>query len=173
MGFTKMSDLAEQYSTASKNGDLAQLKSLIKNNPDCVYHTSCWMYETAVENGQLNIIKHLLSIDADANKTHIAMGAASRGDIDILRFLVEDQKIDINREDKPILRYAGINGRKDTMKYLITHGADIKIFDQEPHYKKERILCTDILKEMQTETDIRKALRPLKTARRRPKNPKF
>lgn len=168
-----MSDLAEQYSTASKNGDLTQLKSLVKNNPGCVFHKSSWMYEAATENGQLSIIKYLLSIDPDANKIHIAMEAAGDGHLDIVKFLVEDQKIDINREDKPILRYAGINGRKDVMRYLITHGADIKIFDQEPHYKKERILCADILKEMQTEQDIRKALRPLKSARRRPKSLKF
>jgi len=172
-----MSDLADQYSTASKDGNLTQLKSLMKDNPDCVYHKSCWMYESAAENGHLNIIKHLLSIDLNAGKIHIAMTAAAKGHLNIIEYLVQDQKIDINASDKPILRYAGINNQRHIMEYLIIQGADIKIFDEKPQYKEARILCADILKEMKIEQNtlfkVRQALRPLQPVRRRPKTPKF
>lgn len=91
---------------------------------------------TAVNSNQPEIVKLLLSKNADPNQQEQAglqgtplMYAASRNDITIPKLLVqagaEINKLDINKD--PAMNWATYYGNVATMKWLISQGADLSI----------------------------------------------
>ncbi|MBV1929521.1 MAG: ankyrin repeat domain-containing protein, partial [Gammaproteobacteria bacterium] len=171
----------------AKEDDLTQLKSLttnnpngpshvktwIKNNPNCSPREKMWIYEYATDNGHLDIIKHLLSVDQEPDKLFIAVQAATKGQLNILKYFIQDQKISINIIDEPVLLRA--HGHKNIMKYLISQGVNANFFGDKPQFKEAHLLCTSILKEIEQEriAKFKSILRPLQPVRRRPKTLKI
>jgi len=86
----------------------------------------------AAENGNLDIFKLLVDNganigDDDYGKTAL-MYAAGRGHPDIVRYLVDEKKVNVNQPDddgKTPLMYAAESGNPEVFHYLIEKGVDI------------------------------------------------
>ena len=55
--------------------------------------------------------------------------ACERGDLDAVRYAVEEKGVDIHANDDRAFRWAAYYGYEDVVKYLVEKGADIDVFD--------------------------------------------
>lgn len=93
----------------------------------------------AIENGNLNTIKNLISEGANVNAKGTLVGispmhlAVENQDIDFIEFLLS-KKADINNTDgqgRTPLFWASYSGYSDVVRYLIDQGANVNIKNQD------------------------------------------
>lgn len=127
---------------AARSGHTEILKYLIDNGVDVnakdektgdtLLHTLL-MY--AVSEGKVDTVRYLIEekgVDIhkeDKTGKTEAMYAAMCGDTEKLKTLIEEKCIDVNTKNKKtnntLLIYAAMNGHADTVRYLISKGADL------------------------------------------------
>ena len=98
--YLSQKNLNKQLIEASKDGNLSQVKSLIIEGADIHAWEDCALNEAA-RNGQLEIVKYLVE-DCDAN---------------------------VHAWDERTLRWAAWNGQLEIVKYLVSKGANVHARD--------------------------------------------
>ena len=95
-----------------------------------------YLSETVKENSldrTINIISRIQDLDRPDRYGYTILNAACMsGRIDVVRYLVENCRIDINKkgiEDSTSIICAAINEHYEIVKYLVEHGADPNIRD--------------------------------------------
>jgi ankyrin repeat protein len=113
-------------------------QSVSASNNEEEYLTLDEYYLECARFGELNDLKNAMK-DADSKfnvnvsdfngNTALHM-SSSNGFLDVVKYLIEELKVDINSRNKtnstPI-SWAALNGQKDVVKYLIEKGADVLI----------------------------------------------
>ena len=92
-----------------------------------------WALKLASKNGQLEVVKYLVSEGADINNNHPwhghALGlAAKKGHLEVVKYLIE-KGANIHADNDLALQWASGNGHLDVVKYLVESGADIHADD--------------------------------------------
>ena len=89
------------------------------------------------KNKYFDILKYLIEIKkCDCNE--IIYKSCGDGNLDMVKYLVEEQGLDIHIENERILYVACCNGHLDIVKYLVEKGAKI--------YKKRKPILCDVCK---------------------------
>ncbi len=114
---------------ASSYGDLAVVKALVEAgaNVSAVNGSESTALGFASWPGHLEIVEYLLQNDADNNRGMPLQQAASHGNLDVVKALVE-AGADLNAIDEDggtALSWAADPGRFEVIKYLVEHGADV------------------------------------------------
>ena len=179
---------------AAKSGHTEILNYLIDNGVDVnakdektgdtLLHT---LLMCAVSEGKVDTVRYLIEekgVDIDkedkTGKT-AAMYAAMCGDTEKLRTLIEEKGIDVNTKNEKtnntLLIYAAMHGHKNTIKYLISKGANLNAtnkygYSADTYAKMEHHFgIMEIVKEVQ-ENGLRDAdLEPQVRRNRVVKNP--
>ena len=111
----KMNDnLKQQLNEASKDGDLENVKTLIKNG---------LALSMAAEDGHLDVVKYLVSKGADVHVRHegVLRNAARYGYLEIVKYLVEECGANIHALDDEAFNQTVWWGRHEIGKYLKTY----------------------------------------------------
>ena len=144
-------DIEYKLLDAAKSGDVAQMETLVAQNPTLNLNIQddrkdySWsdpslktpLHHAAI-NGQINTVKYL--VEQGANKeaadndgrTPLWWAAAFYGKIDIVKYLVEQgaNKEAADKYGRTPLWQAAANGRIDTVKYLVEQGANKEAADE-------------------------------------------
>ena len=73
--------------------------------------------------------EYLITCGADirANKYAILRFSAIRGNLDVVKYIVEEYSADIHVDNDAVLFYSASNGHLDVVKYLVKSGADVHV----------------------------------------------
>ena len=116
-----------QFFQASKDGDLENVKKMIRNGVNVHFFVEeplCF----AAQNGHLEVVKYLISNGAHHHTNHALRWAAFYGHLEVVKYLVSKEN-DIHADDEKTLRLAAYNGRLDIVKYLVEEcGADVHAY---------------------------------------------
>ncbi len=89
------------------------------------------------QNNYFDILKYLINIKK-CDYNDIIYKSCGDGNLDMVKYLVEEQGLDIHMENERILYIACCNNNLDIVKYLVKHGAKI--------YKKRKPIICDVCK---------------------------
>ncbi len=127
--------LNNQLIEASNNGNLAEVKSLVKQGADVNYKDDIGRSAIYVGCWRLDIVKFLIDAGADVNTRYdsntILMEASYNGDISIVRYIIK-QGGDIhlkNHRGTTALLEATRGGYLDIIEFLVNQGADVNTAD--------------------------------------------
>jgi hypothetical protein len=124
-------DLDQQLINASINGNLALVKTLIKQGAD-IHADNDDALRWASYNGHLEVIKYLISkgVDINAYNDKALKVASSLGHLEVVKYLIS-QGADIHAYNDGALIWASYWGRLEVVKYLISQGANIHAENDE------------------------------------------
>ena len=105
-------------SSAAKVGNLKVLKFL-NINPQSKFYI--YVLRTATRDGQLSVVKYLLSQDPN-NAINVGSVAATSGRLDIIKYLIDSRLVE-KRDLNNFLGHAAENNQRETVDWLIEHGA--------------------------------------------------
>jgi len=135
--------LCGEIHDAVKNNDSAKIRELIKKSPDLVSskdEDGFTPLHLAAVNGYRDLVEFLLTNKADVNSrdnagsTPLHQAAAGEGDHSDLVELLLAQRADIDAADKhglTPLHYAALADNQNTIRSLLTHGANPNIKDHK------------------------------------------
>ena len=99
------------------------------------FRCDLYLYE-ATSHGQLNIIKYILENGIaeipSFRRLEILETVSDKGYLDILKYFVEDLKLDFHQSEEVVLRRASVCGHLDIVKYVVERGADINVRQGSP-----------------------------------------
>lgn len=107
---------------------------------DIRIHLICGTFMLSIQNNNLKVIKHISNLikPIDAELNDALFTSSLRGNIEIVKYLVESLHANIENNDNAALSIACRSGRIDVINYLITVGADVNglcYFDFNEIYK--------------------------------------
>lgn len=116
--------MKEGYNFKYSEGDFMKQYDILKdvrNENDLLNGSSKY--------GELSLVKFAV---ANGVRIHpfgdVAVGwAAENGHLDVVKYLVEDQKADLHKDYEFALRWSAGAGYLEVVKYLIKHGADLHV----------------------------------------------
>ncbi len=120
---------------AANSGDLAQVKAVLKANPDQVQtkdsHNNTPLHIAAI-GGHLEVVRYLLDAGADINagdneNSSAIVNACLRGHLDIVKLMVE-RGASVTMADENLmtpLHFAALGGNVEIIGLLLDRGADI------------------------------------------------
>jgi hypothetical protein len=113
-----------------RKGDLSLFTHGFKKSESDLY-----IYE-AVSFGQLNILKYIqengIGEIANFRKLEFLEKVSNKGYLDVLKYFIEDLKLDFHNREEIVLRNASASGHLDIVKYVVERGADVNINQGSP-----------------------------------------
>jgi len=117
--------MQEELESACENGDLTEVKRLVKNGVNVNGNNNIAIFQAGIYN-QPEIIKFLIENGADFQHDNevVLRAMILHKQFDMVKFLVEEKKCDVCTNNNWPLRVA-MNISLPIAKYLIKHGANI------------------------------------------------
>ncbi|WCR58321.1 ankyrin repeat domain-containing protein [Wolbachia endosymbiont of Ctenocephalides felis wCfeJ] len=147
---------------ASQEGELEAVQYLVDKGANlniADIHNRMTPLHLAAYNGRLEVVQYLVDKGADLNAATISIGhtlfftasksraatityfsrtplhlAAAKGRLEIVQYLIEDKKVDLNVADwlnRTILHLASQYGKLEVVQYLVDKGADLNVVDKD------------------------------------------
>jgi ankyrin repeat protein len=141
----KIQKLNIQLLSATKNGDLINVKSLIEQGAN-IHYDNDRPLKNSVSGGYLDIVKYIVErwIDIQENDNLLKLSAES-GHIEVVKYLVE-RGMNVHISDNYALKVSAENGHLEVVKYLIEQGADIHVLNEHALSWSARFGHLDIVK---------------------------
>ena len=121
-----------QLIQASRDGDLSQVKKLIKNGAD-VHTDDDHPLRCAAEGGHLEVVKYLVEeceANVHARDERALCDAAWGGHLEVVKYLVEECEANVHARDDRPLHSTTYLGQLGVVKYLVEEcGADVHAWD--------------------------------------------
>ena len=142
-GFTAREDETESsskgFSNADKTGTFGMKMSVMAQNDEESTHVDADNYFDLCKSGNLEKLRSVLNVEnkdqVDENEMTVLMWACDRGSLEIVKFLVDELKADLNKQDsdgQTCLHYAVSCEHLELVKYLaIKDGLNKNLTDSE------------------------------------------
>ena len=121
------SDIEKAIMETFENGHIRILKELIELVPDYREIINNSNIKIAIGAGQVNIVKYVINTYSfiDYDITELYMNAVETGNLQIVKFIIEDKKMVSPTSEKiKDLQRACSNGHLKIVEYLLSKGAD-------------------------------------------------
>lgn len=132
-------DNDEQLLMAARNGNLAQLQTLLDHgaNPNAINSRGFTPLILAAYHGHVELMEQLIQSGAqpcaiDHKGSNAMMGAAFRGQLHVIQWLLKNSPCGVNHRNhagQTALMMAALFGREEIVDLLLQHNADANIAD--------------------------------------------
>jgi hypothetical protein len=124
---------AKALTISASNGHIWIVKYLVEKC--CVDINSTYALHYSADNGHLEVVRYLVERGADIHKDKEAalVTSAARGQLEVVKYFIEECGADIYANDNGVLRYSVIYGHLHIVKYLAERGANIQDIDNLYH----------------------------------------